>query len=112
MHSGMKLLSLVQHLEEFLETSSPRLGSLRRLQSVENRVAVRRAQRVEELLRLRRLRERLGEIVRNPRVGSRVVCGGPASVGLRALDLGEAGGLHATRTCQSCDAFAVQLRPR
>src|SRR5690349_19806522 len=90
--SGVKLLTLGQHLDEFLETSSPRLGSLRRLQSVEYRVAVRRAQRVEELLRLRRSCERLREIVRNLRVGGRVVCGGPASIGLRALDLGEAGG--------------------
>lgn len=108
----MDLLAARQHCDQRRDALLARLGLLRRLHAPQHRVAVRAVQRREERPGLRGRRQRGLQVVGDGGGAGAVVGLVPAAVGLRPVDLGLPGGLHASRFDQRLGLAAVDLRPQ
>src|ERR1700736_3758380 len=91
----IQLFTACQHGDVLLDALSAGLRSPRRGEPVEDREAVLGREDREHPLRWRRFRERSGEVIRHLGRCLASVRRCPTAVGLGALDLGNAGRMHA-----------------
>src|SRR5258705_4484759 len=97
------------HGDESLDALGPRLRLLRGLDAIEDRVAIRSVEGVEERLGARALIEGFGEVVRHGRRLRAVVGALPASITFGTLDLGEPRRFHMSACDESLGLRAVDL---
>src|SRR3954451_1346279 len=107
----MYLFTALQHGDEFAQAPLSRLLLLRLVEAVEDRVAVGAIEGSEELGRRVISVELALEVSWNLRGPLSLVCGLPAAVRFRRLDLGEAGRPHPARRDQRFRLLAVDPRP-
>src|SRR5207245_1009697 len=104
-------LLIVEHGDEFLDASASRLGFLRLMDPVQDRVSVLAAERGEELPSTLILVQLPLQVVRNGRGARPWVGGRPPTVGFGAFDLQQTGRLHLAALDQLDGLVAIDLRP-
>src|SRR5262245_10608471 len=92
--SWMQRFTSPQHRDELGDPPRSRLRLHRRLDSIEDRVSIRAAQRLEERTRLWVFVDRCLEVVRDLRGARGVVGAVPPTVGFGGRDGGESRGVH------------------
>ena len=100
-----------EHSDELLDASGAGGGLFGALNSEQDREPISTIQRAKERTRLRAALQCSLEIDRRGGQTGRIICCLPASVSLGAVNLCQAGRLHAALTNQPLGFFSIDLRP-